>query len=79
MATIVNPVQVQKFLKGVDYPCSKAELMKAAEEGGADQNVLETLKQIPMERFNSSNDVAQGIAQIEKKSKDEDMDEGEYM
>lgn len=68
MATIVNPVHVQKFLKGADYPCSKEELMKTAESEGADIDVMETLKSIPMERFNSANDVSEGIGMIQRDS-----------
>ncbi len=61
----VNPIQVQKFLKGVDYPVDKNELVAIAREEGADQNVIETLQSVPMDKFNSPNDVAQGIGQIE--------------
>lgn len=60
----VNPIQVQKFLKGVDYPCSKDELVHKAEEEGADQNVVQTLQHMPMEKFNSPNDVTQAIGKI---------------
>ncbi len=61
----VNPIQVQKFLKGVDYPCSKQDLINKAKQEGADQNVIETLQNMPMDRFNSPNDVAQAIGKIE--------------
>ncbi len=61
----VNPIQVQKFLKGVDYPCSKQDLLQKAKEEGADENVLQTLQRMPMDRFNSPNDVAQAIGKIE--------------
>ncbi len=61
----VNPIQVQKFLKGVDYPCSKQDLITTARREGADQNVLQTLQAMPMERFNSPNDVAEAIGKIE--------------
>lgn len=61
----VNPIQVQKFLKGVDYPVNKNELVEKAREEGAGQNVIETLQSVPMDNFNSPNDVAQGIGQIE--------------
>jgi hypothetical protein len=57
----VNPVQVQKFLGGVDYPTDKESLIRHAEQQGADENVLETLRAMPMERFNSPNDVAEAI------------------
>ncbi len=61
----VNPIQVQKFLKGVDYPASKQELIDKARAEGADQNVVQTLQAMPGERFNSPNDVAQAIGKIE--------------
>ncbi len=61
----VNPIQVQKYLKGVDYPASKQELIKKAQAEGADQNVIQTLQAMPMERFNSPNDVAEAIGKIE--------------
>ncbi|MDP3958205.1 MAG: DUF2795 domain-containing protein [bacterium] len=74
MATIVNPVHVQKFLKGAKYPCSKEDLMKTAEAEGAGKDVVETIRSIPMERFNSPNDVSEGIGKIKR---DSDIGEGE--
>lgn len=62
----VNPVQVQKFLKDVDYPCSKGDLLRAAEDQGADERVMDTLRRIPMDSFNSPNDVAEGIGRIDE-------------
>ncbi len=59
-----NPIQVQKFLKGVDYPASKRQLIEHARRQGADETVIETLEHIPMERFESPNDVAEGIGEI---------------
>jgi len=60
----VNPIQIQKFLRGVDYPCSKDELLEKAKEEGADENIIETLKDMPMDQFNSPNDVSQAIGQL---------------
>lgn len=57
----VNPIQVQKFLKGVDDPVGKDELVEHAQRHGADDAVIATLERIPMERFNSPNDVAEGM------------------
>lgn len=60
----VNPIQLQKFLGGVDYPIEKAELLAHAEERGADENVLETLRRLPMDRFNSPNDVSEAFGKL---------------
>jgi hypothetical protein len=36
-----NPIQLQKLLKGMAYPASKGELVRHAEDNGADETVLE--------------------------------------
>lgn len=59
----INPVQVQKYLGGLDYPCTKSDLIDHAREAGADQNVISTLQNLPFDEFNSSNDVSQAIGQ----------------
>lgn len=60
----VNPIQVQKFLKGIDYPVQKRDLIKQAEANGADDNVRQALQQMPGERFNSPNDVSEALSKL---------------
>jgi hypothetical protein len=60
----VNPVQLQKFLKGIDYPADKNTLLQRARENGADDNVLRTLEELPRDRFNSPNDVSEAIGDL---------------
>jgi hypothetical protein len=43
----VNPIQAQKFLGGIDYPASRDEIVRRAEQNGADENVLDVLRRIP--------------------------------
>ncbi len=61
----VNPVQVQKFLGGLDYPASKQDIVKKAEQEGADENVRSTLEQIPDQEYETPADVSQAIGQVE--------------
>jgi hypothetical protein len=61
----INPVQVQKFLGGIDYPASRDELVNRAREQGADENVMQTLEELPMDRFNGPNDVSEAIGKME--------------
>lgn len=61
----VNPIQVQKFLSGVNYPASKQDLIRKARQEGASQDVLSTLEKMPGEHFDSPNDVSQAIGNIE--------------
>lgn len=67
MATI-NPIQLQKYLKGMDYPARKADLIKRAEQNGADDQVRSTLEQLPDQEFDSAADVSKAVGQINHKS-----------
>jgi hypothetical protein len=66
MAT-VNPIQVQKFLGGIDFPVSKEQLVRHAEQHGADENVRRVLEQLPQDRFNSPNDVSEAIGKLNER------------
>ena len=74
----VSPAQIQKFLAGVDYPCEKQELLDHAEEQGADESVLTAIRDLPVDSFNSPNDVSEAIGEPdenEDSETDEDNDE----
>jgi len=60
----VNPIQLQKYLSGIDYPTKKQDLIERAQQQGADDNVVQTLKSLPREDFNSPNDVSEAIGQM---------------
>jgi hypothetical protein len=60
----VNPIQVQKFLGGIDYPIGKQELVEHAKNNGADDDVMSTLEQLPFDEFNSPNDVSEAIGNL---------------
>jgi hypothetical protein len=57
-----NPIQLQKFLKGVDYPASKDELVRHAKENGADETVMEALGALPDRQYDGPNAVSQEFA-----------------
>lgn len=61
----INPIQIQKFLKGVDYPASKSDLLKNAEREGADEDVRATLQRLPDEEYESPADVSQALGNID--------------
>ena len=54
----VNPIQLQKALGGMNYPASKDDLVKHAENRDADKKVLSALKDMPdSETYESAADV----------------------
>jgi hypothetical protein len=61
----VNPVQVQKYLKGVNYPASKNDLLKQADDQGGDKDVRATLEKLPDKTYQTPVDVSEAIGQIE--------------
>lgn len=58
-----SPVQVQKFLRGVDYPASKEQLIESAQEEGADEQTLELLGSLPDRQYESPISVSQELGQ----------------
>lgn len=60
----VNPVQLQKNLNEVAYPISKKDLIKHAEQKGADEKVLRVLKQIPLKEYETAEAVSLAIGNI---------------
>ncbi|MEV4100566.1 DUF2795 domain-containing protein [Nonomuraea sp. NPDC049649] len=61
MATAPNPIQLQKHLKGVDYPASKADLVQAARDQGADQDTIRALEAMPDREYDGPNAVSQAV------------------
>lgn len=60
----VNPIQIQKFLKGVDYPASKEALLENAKKLGADEKVCASLEQLPDEEFQTPAEVSQAFGKL---------------
>lgn len=62
MSDTPNPIQLQKFLGGVDYPASRDDLVKKAEEAGADDNVLSALRNLPDRQFDGPTGVSEAVS-----------------
>lgn len=60
MATI-NPIQLQKFLKGAEYPLGRDELVTLAQGNDADDDALEALRAIPDRQYDGPNAVSHEI------------------
>lgn len=42
----VNPIELQKHLKGVDYPADGAALAAVAEDNGAPAEIVDRLREV---------------------------------
>lgn len=56
-----NPIQIQKYLKGVDYPATREHLIANARKLGADESVCASLEQLPDEEFQTPAEVSQAF------------------
>lgn len=65
----VNPIQLEKCLKGLDYPTDKENVVKHAEKHGADEDIRSALSQIPDRSYNKPTDISKAIGQIDRQSR----------
>jgi hypothetical protein len=58
----VNPIELQKYLKGVDYPASRDELVQAAESNGAPDEIVEALRNASQDSYDGPTGVEKALA-----------------
>jgi hypothetical protein len=62
----VNPIQLQKHLKGVSYPATKQDILAKAEQNGTmDDNVRDVLNALPDRKYDKPTDVTQAVKNID--------------
>lgn len=64
MMSTVDSAQLNKSLNEVDYPISKKDLIKNAEETGVDEKVLRILKKLPLKDYETPTDVSEALANV---------------
>jgi hypothetical protein len=55
--------EVQKSLKGFDYPGSPEDLARHAESNGADKGLVEALRNLPKDSFDGPNAVMHSLSE----------------
>jgi hypothetical protein len=61
----MSPAEVEKFLKGMNYPARKEDLVKYVKHEM--QQVVNVLQQLPDETYNRPSDVAKAFGEIASK------------
>jgi hypothetical protein len=56
-----NPIQLQKYLSGVDYPAKRDDLVRAAEKNGADSDTLDVVRRLPDRTYDGPSGVSKEI------------------
>ena len=60
-----NPVQIQKFLGGLDDPVKRGDLIDRARSQGADDNTLQALLSIPDREYDSPVSVSKEVGDLD--------------
>jgi hypothetical protein len=57
-----NPIEIQKYLSGIDYPASKDDVVSTAEKENAPDDVLEALRAIPDREYDGPTAVSSAVS-----------------
>ena len=58
----VNPIELQKHLKGISYPASKDDVVSTAESNGAPGDIVDALRDSGQEEFSGPDQVTKALA-----------------
>ena len=70
----MNPAQLEKHLKGINYPVSKAELVKHMERNGADQSICAAISCLPNQTYDSLAAVNRAVSAMQQGNMNQDCD-----
>ncbi|MFY1690166.1 DUF2795 domain-containing protein [Plantactinospora sp. WMMB782] len=59
-----NAIQLQESLAGLDYPVSKEDLVRWAQETGVDTQTLKLLQSLPVEHFQTPTEIGDAIIEL---------------
>lgn len=60
-----SPSNILHHLKGVDFPASKQDLVEQAQKNNAEGDILDILKQMADQDYQSMADVLKGVGKVE--------------
>ncbi len=59
----VNPIELQKALKGADYPTDRESLVSLAENNGADSGIVDKISRLGQKKFTGPDQVEKAVFQ----------------
>jgi Protein of unknown function (DUF2795) len=58
---MVSPIDIQKALSGMDYPASKDDIVRHAQQQGGNDEVIEALKNIEDREYEGPSGVSSAV------------------
>jgi hypothetical protein len=59
-----SPIEIQKYLKGVDYPANKQDLIEKAKSNGAKKDLISILEDLKEDAFANPAEVSKAVGQL---------------
>jgi hypothetical protein len=57
-----NPIEAQKYVKGMDYPASKQDVIDHAKSNGAPEQMIDDLESHDQDRFDNPGEVQKAFS-----------------
>lgn len=68
----ISPTELQEALQGLNYPASKDDAIRKAEENGADEDAINALRSLSANTFSGPQDIAKAYGNDTEMSEDTD-------
>ncbi len=66
VSNVASMPQVQDFLKKLNFPVGKQNIIDQAKQHGMDENITSMLQKLPDKQYNSASDVTSELSNIKK-------------
>lgn len=60
------PAQIGPFIKDINFPANKKEVIRHVQNSNADEEVIATLENLPNQKFNSSQELKRILGDIQR-------------
>ncbi len=60
----INPIELQKHLKGLDYPASKDDIVSLAESNDAGEDILDALRSMKDGTYEKPTDISHAVSEV---------------
>ena len=59
----ISAAEIERYIRGVDFPADKENLVQQARENNAPNEVVDLMNDFPERKYESAADVARGISE----------------
>ncbi|MHB0775132.1 DUF2795 domain-containing protein [Halomonas sp. WWR20] len=60
-----SPANISHHLQGIDFPASRSDLEKHAKDKGAEEDILDVIRNMPDQEYGNMADVMKGVGDAE--------------